>query len=305
MTGRLQHWEPNERDGLLMTQGYDGMRRCGSWPAGLMLGLFFIVPLLALFPEAFADSGSAFGRVLADPLFGDAVRNTLLLGLNAGLVSTAVGVALALELAKLPQRQQQWALTLLGLPLAFSGLVIAFGFILAFGRAGFVTQLLAMLGADPVSVGSWIYTVYGLSFAYAYYLIPRVALTLYPVFANLDLRPTEAARSLGASPLRAFWEVVMPEVAPSVLASGCLVSALAMGTYGTALALVGTQLNILPLMLYVKVSDGGVDFPAAAALSLLLMVICAVVMAAADVLHGRQGGKRQRRQEKNEAAATN
>jgi putative spermidine/putrescine transport system permease protein len=260
------------------------MRRFGAWPAWAVLGLFFIAPLVALFPEAFAESGSAFGRVFSSTLFWDAVRNTLLLGLTAGVVSTLVGVAVALELAKLAPSKRQWVMTVLGLPLAFSGLVIAFGFILAFGRSGYVTQLLAMLGADPAEVGSWIYTVFGLAFAYAYYLIPRVALTLFPVFANLDLRPLEASRTLGASSVRAFWDVVVPEIAPSVLASACLVSALAMGTYGTALALVGTQLNILPLMLYIKVGDGGSDFPAAAALSLVLLFICSAVMAAGDVL---------------------
>jgi hypothetical protein len=48
--------------------------------------------------------------------------------------------------------------------------VIAYGFILAFGRAGFVTMLLAALGADPNAIGGAIYTMPGLAFAYAYYL---------------------------------------------------------------------------------------------------------------------------------------
>lgn len=77
--------------------------------------------------------------------------------------------------------------------------MIACGCILALGRAGFVAKLLANLSADPAAGGSWIYSVTGLVFAYAYYLIPRVALSLYPVFANLDLRLALAARTLGAS----------------------------------------------------------------------------------------------------------
>jgi putative spermidine/putrescine transport system permease protein len=154
-----------------------------------------------------------------------------------------------------------------------------------------VTQLLAALGADPAYVGSWIYTVGGLGFAYAYYLIPRVALSLFPVFANLDERPLLAARTLGASRLRAFWDTVVPEVAPSVVASACLVAALAMGTYGTALALVGTQVNILPLLLLAKVGDGGGDFPAAAAMSLVLLVICVIVLGVGDVITSRREQK--------------
>jgi len=59
----------------------------------------------------------------------------------------------------------------------------AYGFILAFGRAGFVTQLLGLLCADNAEVGSWNYSVGGLTFAYVYYLIARVALSLYTVIA--------------------------------------------------------------------------------------------------------------------------
>jgi len=66
------------------------------------------------------------------------------------------------------------------------------------------------------------------------------------------------------------------------------VAAIAMGTYGTALALVGTQLNILPLMLLAQVGDGGSDFAVAAALSLVLMVVCVIVMGVGDVLTRRR-----------------
>lgn len=264
------------------------MRRFGAWPAWAFMALFFAVPLVALLPEAFGDGGSAFARLFGNSLFLGALRNTLALGLAAGAVSALVGTCIAIELARQSPSRRQWMMTLLGLPLAFSGLVIAYGFILAFGRAGFVTQLLAGLGGDPAVIGSWIYSVSGLGVAYAYYLIPRVALSLYPVFANLDLRPVQAARTLGASRARAFWDTVVPEVLPSVLSNACMVAAIAMGTYGTALALVGAQLNILPLMLLAQVSDGGSDFAVAAALSLVLMVVCLVVMGVGDVFTRRR-----------------
>lgn len=264
------------------------IKRFGAFPAWLMLVLFLGVPLAALIPEAFAGGGAIFAQLLHDPQFAVAVRNTLLLGLISGLLSALVGAAIAIELARQSPRRRQLMLSLLGLPLAFSGLVIAYGFILAFGRAGFVTQLLGMAGADTAVVGSWIYSVGGLAFAYAYYLIPRVALQLYPVFANLDEAPTLAARTLGATPWQAWRHTVLPEVAPAVLASAFFVSSVAMGTYGTALALVGTQLNILPLMLLAKVGDGGSDFAGAAAISLVLMLICTLVLGAGDVLGSRK-----------------
>ncbi len=144
------------------------MRRFGAWPAWAFMALFFAVPLAALLPEAFGEGGRAFGRLFGNPLFFGALRNTLGLGLAAGAISALVDTCIAIELARQPEGRRQWMMTLLGLPLAFSGLVIAYGFILAFGRAGFVTQLLAGLGADPAVIGSWIYSVSGLGFAYAY-----------------------------------------------------------------------------------------------------------------------------------------
>ena len=248
------------------------------------MAVFFALPLASLVPEAFADGGGAFRRLFKDAGFLNALRNTLTLGLMAGGLSAIVGTCIAIELARQPVHRRQWMMSLLGLPLAFSGLVIAYGFILAYGRAGLVTQLLAKLGADPAVVGSGVYSVWGLGFAYAYYLIPRVALLLYPVFANFDNRSQLAARTLGASRTRAFFDTVVAEILPSVLSAACLVAALAMGTYGTALALVGAQLNILPLMLLAQVSDGSDDFPKAAVLSLVLTALCSIVLAAGDIL---------------------
>lgn len=266
------------------------VQRWGAWPAWVMLTVFFVAPLGALVVEAAQGGVHTWTGVFADPLFLPAARNSLLLAVSAASLSTIIGVVLAIELTRRPRRQREWMLVLLGLPLAFSGLVIAYGFILAFGRAGVVTQVFAVMGADAAEVGAWIYSAPGLAFAYAYYLIPRVALTLYPVFANLDSRAIEAARTLGAPTWRAFCDVTLPEVAPSIFAAWCLVAAIALGTYGTALALAGTQINILPLLLFVKIGDGGADFAGAAALSLLLLGFCSIFLGCGDVF----GRKRER-----------
>jgi putative spermidine/putrescine transport system permease protein len=86
--------------------------------------------------------------------------------------------------------------------------------------------------------------------------------------------------------------VLVPQVFPSLVAAFCLCAAVAIGAYGTALALVGTQINILPLVLYSKISDVGTDLPAAAAISVVLMAVCSLVFAAAEVLfQGRRPGR--------------
>ena len=248
------------------------IRRLGAWPAYAALALFVLLPLAGLVLELIWDDTDIVSRVREDRLVMAALANTLALG--AGTASVSLMGA----------RKRQLMIVLLGVPLTFSGLVIAYGFILAFGRAGVITQLLALAGANPAEVGKWIYTTAGLAFAYAYYLVPRVALILVPLFANLDRRPFHAALTLGAPPWRAWLDTDFRELAPSFAAVWCLICAVAMGTYGTALALAGTQINILPLLIFLKISDGGGDFPMAAALSLLLLAACLLVLGLGEAL---------------------
>jgi putative spermidine/putrescine transport system permease protein len=181
-------------------------------------------------------------------------------------------------------------LLIISLPLTFSGLIVAFGFILAWGRAGFFTIALnRMFGVDAAEFARFVYSPQGLAFVYAYYLIPRVVMLLLPVLVNFDQAQLSAAESLGASRLRAMVGILLPQVAPSALVAFCLVVAVAFGAYGTALALVGSgQANILPLQLFAMVSDAGADWPETAALALILTALCSTVMAAGEVVSIRK-----------------
>lgn len=250
-------------------------------PGLTLLVLFFLLPLAAIGMEAF--DGGAFFRFLASADMIDALVRSLALGVVAGVLSLAVGVAVALHLSRMPPARRAFIQVLIALPLTFSGLIVAYGFILILGRAGFVTLLLARFGFDPATIAALLYSEAGLAIAYAYYLIPRVVLILLPVFANFDRRQIDAAESLGAGRLRALLDILAPQVAPTAFAAFCLVVAVAIGAYGTALALVGSQINILPLRLYSLVSDAGSDFPLAAAVSLVLLAVCSLIMAAAEL----------------------
>lgn len=258
-------------------------------PGAVLIGLFFLLPVGAVLAGAFAEGG-AFARLAADPVFWNGLRGTLVLGTAAPLFSLVVGfsVALALALARLKPGLRTATLIAISLPLTFSGLIVAYGFILLLGRAGFVTLLLAQLGLDPAVVGGFIYSPLGLGLAYSYYLVPRVVLIVLPAVSNFDRTQLLAARSLGASRLGALRDVMLPQVMPSLVAAFCLTSAVAVGAYGTALALVGTQVNILPLVLYSKISETGSDLPAAAAASLVLVAICVMVIAIGEAFGSRR-----------------
>lgn len=253
-------------------------------PGVLVLALFFLLPVSTVLIGAFSDGGAAFHRLATDPVFWNGLRGTLILGTVAPLFSLAVGFCVALTLARISPTLRTSALIAISLPLTFSGLIVAYGFILLLGRAGFVTLLLAELGFDPAVTGAFIFSPLGLGLAYSYYLVPRVVLIVLPAIINFDRTQLIAARSLGANAFRSVVEIMLPQILPSLVAAFCLTSAVAVGAYGTALALVGTQVNILPLVLYSKISETGTDLPAASATSLVLVAICALVVSLGEMI---------------------
>ena len=257
-------------------------------PGALVIVLFFILPLAVVVSEAFTDGGGAFRKVLADVVFWRGLAGTLVLGTVAPTVSLIVGFGVAWHLSSLPENLRTNLQFWISLPLTFSGLIVAYGFILALGRSGFITLSLSYLGSDPATFSGFLYSPAGLAFAYSYYLIPRVVLILLPVLVNFDRAQIRAAQSLGAGNFRAVMDVLVPQVMPSAVAAFCLVAAVAIGAYGTALALVGSQVSILPLILYSRISDTGADFPSAAALSVILLALCTLVLAAGELYASRR-----------------
>jgi putative spermidine/putrescine transport system permease protein len=251
-------------------------------PAAAVLALFFALPVAAVAVDAFREGTRAFARVFALPPFWPSLAGSAVLTLVAATLSTLVGVAVALHLSRLAERPRTLLSFVIALPLTFSGLIVAYGFILGYGRAGFFTQLLALAGADAATIGKALFTPVGLAFASSYYLIPRVVMSILPVLVNFDRAQLSAAESLGATPAQAFRQVMLPQVAAPVGAAFCLVAAVVFGAYGTALALVGTRLHILPLQLYSLISETGSDFPVAAALALMITAACSAVLAAGE-----------------------
>lgn len=252
-------------------------------PGTLIILFFFIVPLSVVTIESFADGTHAFTAIFTDTIFWKGLIGTIVLGLTAPAFSLLVGFGVAWHLSSVSENLRTSLSFWISLPLTFSGLIVAYGFILSFGRAGFVTLVLAEVGVNPATFSGFLYSPIGLAFAYSYYLIPRVVLILLPVLVNFDRNQITAAHSLGASQFEAIKDILIPQVMPSAVSAFCLVSAVAIGAYGTALALVGTQVNILPLVLYSRISDTGSDFPSAAALSVVLLTLCAIVLAAGEL----------------------
>ncbi|UYG00627.1 ABC transporter permease [Halomonas sp. GD1P12] len=243
-------------------------------PSALGYSLFFLLPLALLILTALESPLATGARLLAEGLVAKSLLTSVLLSVTTAFLSVLVGVVIAEYLHHQSPRQRFFLLWLISLPLIFSGLIVAYGFILLLGRAGFVTLSLASLGVDPAWFGRFVYTPQGLVFVYAYFLIPRVVLLMLPVVQGLDRRQLVMAQSFGASSFQRIRDVYLPALAPAMVSSWSLCAAVAFGAYGTALALTGSQINLLPLLLYSNISDAGSDMGSVALLALVMMCGC-------------------------------
>ena len=113
-------------------------------------------------------------------------------------------------------------------------------------------------------------TVRGVVLVHLLAAVPYVTLVMSSVFANLDLRLEEQARTLGAGPLQVLVRVTLPSVAPGMAVAALFAFLLSWGEYVLALTVGAPNVKTLPVLLYAYV--GSSDLPVAAALGLALVV---------------------------------
>jgi putative spermidine/putrescine transport system permease protein len=116
-----------------------------------------------------------------------------------------------------------------------------------------------------------------------------MVLTLTGVIARIDERLEEAARSLGASRLRAFAEVTLPLSLPGMLAGSLLVFALAISAYVTPFLMGGTDVLTLPMLIYQQVG-ASFNLGFAGALGVVLLAVSLIVVIAYNHVLNRFAG---------------
>jgi putative spermidine/putrescine transport system permease protein len=160
-----------------------------------------------------------------------------------------------------------------------TGIVVrTFAWIAILSDRGVINSSLAGLGltATPLPL---MYNEFGTIVALVHIYVPFMVLTLAGVIGAIDQRLEDAARNLGASPMRAFVEVTLPLSLPGILAGSLLVFALAISAYVTPYLMGGQQVLTLPMLIYQQVA-ATFNTAFAGALGLLLLVVSVVLVIA-------------------------
>lgn len=232
----------------------------GAAPFLLFALLFLILPTARIVLGAFQtpDGGFTLGNLAG--LFTPSILDAFALSLKLSLITAVIGVVcgLAIALAVIRGGMPGWlrggVMTFSGVASNFAGVPLAFAFIATLGRLGLVNMLMRdWFGVSLAQTGFNLISLFGLVLAYLYFQIPLMTLIIAPAVDGLKREWREAAESLGASGAQYARMVALPVLWPSLLGAFALLFANAFGAVATAMALTGSSLSILPILLFAQI----------------------------------------------------
>ena len=252
-------------------------------PVLVVFAAFFLLPMgrLVIVAGSGPEGMSAYYAFLTKPRYLESLIATVLLSAAVTLATLTISTVSGLFLERNRFAGRSVLISLLTFPLAFPGVVVGFMVIMLAGRQGLIGEVAKLLTGSKLVFA---YSMAGLFMGYVYFSIPRVILTIMAAAEKLDPALEEAARSLGAPPWRVVRDVLLPALAPALVASGAICFATAMGAFGTAFTL-ATNIDVLPMTIYTEFTLRA-NIAMAAALSIVLGVITWVALNLARSLAG-------------------
>ena len=259
------------------------------WARGLLLtvalaflALFLIVPLAAVFAEAFKKGWELYLAAIVEPDALAAIRLTLLVAAIALPLNLVFGVAAAWAVTKFQFRGKQFLITLIDLPFSVSPVVAGLVFVLLFGSQGWFG---GWLQAHDIKI---VYAVPGIVLASLFVTFPFVARELIPLMQAQGSEEEQAALTLGASGWQIFWRVTLPNIKWGLLYGAILCNARAMGEFG-AVSVVSGQIRGLTntMTLHVEILYNEYQYAAAFAVASLLALLALVTLVVKNLVEWR------------------
>ncbi|MEY4591796.1 MAG: sulfate transporter, permease protein CysW [Pseudomonadota bacterium] len=235
--------------------------------------VFLLMPLIAVFVEAFRKGVDAYFHALVDPATLSALRLTLLAAAISVPLNLVFGVMAAWAIAKFDFTGKHVLLTFIDLPFSVSPVIAGLIYVLIFGAQGWFGE---WMFAHDVKV---IFAVPGIVLATIFVTFPFVARELIPLMQAQGKEEEEAAIVLGATGWQTFWKVTLPNVKWGLIYGVILSNARAMGEFG-AVSVVSGHIrgltNTLPL--HVEILYNEYNFSAAFAVASLLAMLALVTL---------------------------
>lgn len=248
-------------------------------PFALFFIVFQIAPLAwVAINSLYSEDGwgvSNFIRAFDSRFYRQAMQYSLEISFWSSLFGIIIAILGAYSLRKVDSRLRDFVNAFANMTSNFSGVPLAFAFIILLGFNGCITLLLKQSG---IIEDFNLYSKTGLIILYTYFQIPLGVLLLYPAFDALREDWRESASLLGASSF-AFWRYIgLPVLTPALLGTFVILLANALGAYATVYALTTGNFNVLPIRIAAMVAgDITLDPNMASALAMILVGLMTLV----------------------------
>ncbi len=254
------------------------------------LGLFLLLPLLAVFVEALRGGVMAYLAAVVEPDALAAMRLTLLVAGIAVPLNLAFGLVAAWAIAKFEFAGKSFLISLIDLPFSVSPVLSGLIYVLLFGAHGLLGPWLA---AHDIKI---VFAVPGIVLATIFVTFPFVARELIPLMQEQGTEEEQAARMLGASGWQIFRRITLPNVKWGLLYGVLLCNARAMGEFGAVSVVSGHIRGLTNTMpLHVEILYNEYNFIAAFAVASLLSLLALLTLVLKAALEWRAAGGEQRR----------
>ncbi|MBN2009450.1 sulfate ABC transporter permease subunit CysW [candidate division KSB1 bacterium] len=234
----------------------------------LFLGIFLLLPLIAVFSNALADGFKVFRQTLHDSQTLAAIRLTILVVSITIPFNTVFGISAAWFITKFKFHGKNLLITMIDLPLTVSPVISGTIFILLLGSQG--------------AIGAWlighhiriVYAVPGIVLATIFVTFPYIARELIPLMQAQGNDNEETALSLGASGWQTFRRITIPNIKWGLLYGIILSTARAIGEFGAVSVVSGhIRGKTITAPLHVEILYNEYNFVAAFAVAALLVLI--------------------------------
>ncbi|MBP3391589.1 MAG: ABC transporter permease [Clostridia bacterium] len=158
-------------------------------------------------------SFSHYAEMLKDEMMLNALKNTLIIALFASVVATIIGTFAAFAIGKMSPFMKSSTIKILNIPMLNAEIV-----------TGISLMLFFVFASIPLGF-------FSLLIAHTMFNVPYVTMSVLPKIRQLNKSTYEAALDLGASPLRAFRKIVLPEIMPGILSGALLAFTLSLDDF--------------------------------------------------------------------------
>ncbi|MEL7568647.1 MAG: ABC transporter permease subunit [Dehalobacterium sp.] len=214
-----------------------------------------------------------FIKVFTTPLYQQSIINSIRISIISALVGIVIAFLAARFCWEVGAKGKRIFTMILNMTSNFSGVPLAFAFMVLMGNTGVLTLLGRQMGI-PFFENFDLYSSDGLMMVYIYFQIPLATLLLLPAFAGIRPEWQEAAAILQAGPFDYWVRIAIPNLLPSILGTLSVLFANALAAYATAYALVTNNYALLALQITSKYKgDVQIDKATGGALAVVLILL--------------------------------